>query len=158
AVDPEGDGITYAAYYLRSDLGMSFVPATRTFSWTAPQSEIGNTYSVKFIATTGSGGTAYGIARITVGLPYDLVIQNQTLAATTIEEAINSITGGPGVTVTNTGNVTFHVTNGSGTGIRLLDGFWAQQGGSFRAYLGSGGMGPTMAARPKTEAAVENEK
>jgi putative Ig domain-containing protein/WD40 repeat protein len=156
AVDPEGDAITYAAFYLRGDLGMSFVPATRTFSWTAPQSEIGNTYNVKFVATTASGGTAYGIARITVGLPYDLVIQNQTFSGTSLQEAINSITAGPAVTVTSTADVTFHVTNATGTGIRLLDGFTAQEGGSFRAYLGSGALGPGLAANtPRGEAAGE---
>src|SRR5206468_6833039 len=55
ATDPEGDSLSYDAYFLR--LGMTFDRATRTFSWTPPMLALGKTFKVKFIVTTASGGT-----------------------------------------------------------------------------------------------------
>ena len=64
ASDPESDSITYGAFYLQ--LGMSFNPVTRTFSWTPPASAIGHSYNVKFLATTPSGGSASQVVIIAV--------------------------------------------------------------------------------------------
>jgi hypothetical protein len=66
ATDPETDAITYAAYFMRADLGMTFTPATRTFSWNAPIGASDSTYYVRFQITTFSGGSDYAIAKITV--------------------------------------------------------------------------------------------
>lgn len=63
ASDPEGDALTYNAFLLQ--LGMTFDPATRTFAWHPPLSTAGNTYYVKFIVTTPSGGTDSFIEEIT---------------------------------------------------------------------------------------------
>ena len=62
ASDPEGDPITYAAYFLQS--WMSFVGQTLTV---APGGTPGKIYNVVLQATTPSGGTDRIIARVTVG-------------------------------------------------------------------------------------------
>ena len=36
ASDPEGDALTYSAFFLQSSLGMTFTPSTRTLSWYPP--------------------------------------------------------------------------------------------------------------------------
>lgn len=61
--DPEGDAMTWRAYFLEP--GMSFSPSTRTLSWTPPASALGRTFNVRFQVTTPSGGADYAIARIT---------------------------------------------------------------------------------------------
>lgn len=63
--DPEGDPLTWHAYFLEP--GMSFDASSRTLSWTPPPSAMGRTFNVRFDVTTPSGGTDYAIARITVG-------------------------------------------------------------------------------------------
>ena len=62
ATDPEGDPITYAAYFLQS--WMAFVGQTLTV---APGGTPGKIYNVILQATTPSGGTDRIIARVTVG-------------------------------------------------------------------------------------------
>ncbi len=64
ASDPESDPVTFGASYLRQDLGMSF--GGNTFSWTPPASAVGQTFNVKFSATTPSGGTDSFLAELTV--------------------------------------------------------------------------------------------
>lgn len=64
ASDPESNPLTYAAHFLQ--LGMAFDPITRNFTWTPPTGTIGNTYNVKFMVTTPTGGTDVIIAQITV--------------------------------------------------------------------------------------------
>jgi hypothetical protein len=64
ASDPEGDALTYEAFYLQ--LGMSFDPSTRTFSWTPPAGTVGHLYTVKFRVKTSSGGTDAFIAQFKV--------------------------------------------------------------------------------------------
>jgi hypothetical protein len=66
AVDPEADAISYAAYFMRTDLGMSFNVANRTFTWNAPITASDSVYFVRFQVSTFSGGSDYAIARITV--------------------------------------------------------------------------------------------
>ena len=66
ASDPEGDRLSWAAYFLRADLGMSFDPGSATFAWTPPPASAGSTYTVRFQVTTPSGGTAYALARLHV--------------------------------------------------------------------------------------------
>ena len=66
ASDPEADAITYAAYFMRTDLGMSFNTGTHTFTWNAPVTASDSIYNVRFNVTTFSGGSDYAIARITV--------------------------------------------------------------------------------------------
>jgi hypothetical protein len=66
ASDPESDALTYAAYFLRTDLGMAFNTTTNNFTWTPGNGLIGQTFNVKFIVTTPSGGTDYAIARLSV--------------------------------------------------------------------------------------------
>src|SRR6267378_214532 len=62
ATDPELDAITFSMSYTQS--GMSLVG--NTFSWTPPQSAVGKTLNVKFMATTPSGGSDSFIAQFTV--------------------------------------------------------------------------------------------
>ena len=69
ASDPEGDPLTWAAYFLRTDLGMSFNPGSAGFSWTPPTSSAGGTFTVRFQVTTPSGGTACALARLHVAGP-----------------------------------------------------------------------------------------
>jgi hypothetical protein len=64
ASDPENDPIIYSAFYLQ--LGMTFVPSTRTFSWTPPGGTRGHNYNIKFLAATSSGGTSSQVVRIAV--------------------------------------------------------------------------------------------
>jgi Tol biopolymer transport system component len=66
ATDPEGDPLTYGAYFLQTDLGMSFDPATRQFNWTPPANTVGQTFNVKFFVSTPSGGYDSFIAQFTV--------------------------------------------------------------------------------------------
>ena len=66
ASDPDGDALTYVAYFMRADLGMSFNPGTHAFSWNAPVTASDSVYTIRFNVTTFSGGTDYAIARITV--------------------------------------------------------------------------------------------
>jgi hypothetical protein len=66
ASDPDGDGLTYVAYFMRTDLGMSFSAGTQTFSWNAPAAASDSVYLVRFNVTTFSGGTDFAFARITV--------------------------------------------------------------------------------------------
>ncbi len=67
ASDPESDARTYDASFLEP--GMTFNPATRTFSWLTPPGSGGNSYWVKFRATTQSGGTASEVVKISVIAP-----------------------------------------------------------------------------------------
>lgn len=69
AADPENDPLAYSAMFLRQDLGMAFDPATRTFSWTPPSGTSGQTYNVKFLVDTPSGGTDSFIAQFAVTAP-----------------------------------------------------------------------------------------
>ena len=64
AADPETDPITYSMAYAQA--GMSFSPSTMTLTWVPPDSTLGRTYVVKFIATTPSGGTDAILGVITV--------------------------------------------------------------------------------------------
>ena len=64
ASDPEGDPITYSMAY--ASAGMSFAPSTATLTWVPPDSTLGKTFIVKFIATTLSGGTDAILGVITV--------------------------------------------------------------------------------------------
>ncbi len=64
ATDPERDPLTYAAYFLQ--FGMTFDPATRTFSWTPPAGTALHTYYVRFQVGTPSGGTDAIIAAMYV--------------------------------------------------------------------------------------------
>jgi len=66
ASDPEAEPLTYVAYFMRTDLGMTFTPATRTFSWNAPIGASDSTYYVRLQVTTPSGGTDYAILKILV--------------------------------------------------------------------------------------------
>jgi hypothetical protein len=64
AKDTESDAITYVAYFLQ--LGMTFVRATHTFSWTPPAGTANHAYFVRFQVGTLSGGTDAIIAVILV--------------------------------------------------------------------------------------------
>lgn len=64
ATDPEGDALTYSAYFLQQ--GMTFSSATQTFSWTPPAGTAGKKFNVKFMATTPSGGADAFIAQFSV--------------------------------------------------------------------------------------------
>jgi hypothetical protein len=64
ANDPEGDALTYTAYFLFA--GMSFDSLLRTFSWTPGPISCGKTYYVKFVVTTASGGTDAVIGMLSV--------------------------------------------------------------------------------------------
>jgi len=66
ASDPEGDPLTYRCDFLRSDLGMSFNTSTHAFHWTPGTGSVNHRYTVKFRVTTPSGGTDYGLARLTI--------------------------------------------------------------------------------------------
>jgi putative Ig domain-containing protein len=66
--DPVSDPLAYTAHY--QQLGMAFTPSTRTFSWTPPSGTAGQTFHVKFMATTASGGTDAIIAVISVVLGF----------------------------------------------------------------------------------------
>ncbi len=65
AGDPEGDPLSLAALFPRE--GMSFDGGSGAFAWTPHDSFAGRTVTVRFQATTPSGGSAYALARITVG-------------------------------------------------------------------------------------------
>jgi hypothetical protein len=54
--------MSYAAYFLQP--GMAFDASTRTLTWTPP-GPVGNTYVVKFLVTTVSGGTDAILALLT---------------------------------------------------------------------------------------------
>ncbi|HET9325763.1 MAG TPA: T9SS type A sorting domain-containing protein [Candidatus Eisenbacteria bacterium] len=67
ATDPEGDPLTFKAYFLRADLGMSFSPSSQTLSWTPPDTvDLLHSYDVRFQVETQSGGVDYAIAKIWV--------------------------------------------------------------------------------------------
>jgi Tol biopolymer transport system component len=69
ASDPESDELTYKAYFLRSDLGMSFDESAQTLSWTPSLAlDLTSTYNVRFQVETVSGGTDYAIAHISLAL------------------------------------------------------------------------------------------
>jgi hypothetical protein len=63
STDPEGDTITYSAYFLAD--GMSFSSSTHTLSWT-PAAAVGSIFYVKFVVTTPSGGVDAIIVVLTV--------------------------------------------------------------------------------------------
>ena len=65
AEDPEDDPVTLAALFLSE--GMSFHSGSGTFGWTPHDSLAGRVVVVRFQATTASGGSAYALARISVG-------------------------------------------------------------------------------------------
>lgn len=62
----------------------------------------------------------------------DLILQNMTISTTETYEAANSITAGPGFTITSTGVVTFI----SGDFIKLKPGFVVVGGGEFYGLTG----------------------
>jgi Tol biopolymer transport system component len=63
ASDPEGDPITYAAYFLQ--LGMTF-DSSHTFSWTPPHGAANHAYYVRFQTNTLSGGCDFVTAKLIV--------------------------------------------------------------------------------------------
>ncbi|HEY40913.1 MAG TPA: hypothetical protein G4O18_03535 [Dehalococcoidia bacterium] len=63
ATDPNGDTLTYSATNLPP--GASFIPSTRTFSWTPTSSQVGTYYNVRFTVSDGSL-TDYEYITITV--------------------------------------------------------------------------------------------
>ncbi len=67
ASDPENDPLTYAPYFLQ--LGMTFTALTRTLTWLPSSSLVGQTFNVKFVVSTPSGGVDAIIVRITVTPP-----------------------------------------------------------------------------------------
>ena len=64
ATDPEGDALTYNAYFLQP--GMSFNPATRALQWVPPLGTAGKKFYVVFHVRTPSGGTDSFVAVITI--------------------------------------------------------------------------------------------
>ena len=70
ASNPGGGPLTWSAYFLRVDIGMSFDPVTATFTWTPPESAADSVFTVRFQASTPSGGTAYALARLQVGIAH----------------------------------------------------------------------------------------
>ncbi len=64
ATDPEPDQLRYAAYFLGA--GMSFDSTKHTFTWTPPAGTSGNTYTVKFVVMTPSGGMDAVLCQISV--------------------------------------------------------------------------------------------
>lgn len=70
-------------FFLQPALGMSYDPASNTFTWTPPASSAGKTYNLKFFVATKSGGTDWVIVRIAVaqggGKP---VIRGETAGGT----------------------------------------------------------------------------
>jgi len=78
----------------------------------------------------------------TLGLPADLALTGITFTGTETYAATNSITAGPSVTVTSGADVTFHVTDANGC-IILQEGFTAETGSTFRAFIAIGLNGST---------------
>ncbi len=69
-----------------------------------------------------------------LGAIENLTLVNLSISDTKVYTATNSITAGPNVTVTSTGDVTFR----AGSEITLLPGFTAVAGSDFRAYIDTG--------------------
>jgi len=85
----------------------------------------------------------------------DLSIAEAHLTGNAVFEATHSITASPNVTVANGADVTFHVTDTNGC-IILQQGFTAEAGSSFRAYIAAGfnSSTPVAAARNDGQEAV----
>jgi len=64
AADPESDPMRFSARFLTS--GMAFDTLSKTFSWTPPVGTAGNTFIVKFVVSTPSGGADAFLYPITV--------------------------------------------------------------------------------------------
>ncbi len=69
ATDPESNPLTWASYFLRTDLGMTFNPSTQYFTWTPPSGTAGNSYWVRFQAVDASGGADFEVVKISVIQP-----------------------------------------------------------------------------------------
>lgn len=109
----------------------------------------GSSTTASTVNTTYNGEGNYGAEQINwyyhlqVDPAADIVLENKTLSTMETYEATNSITAGPNVTVTSTGDVTFR----AGSEITLLPGFTAVAGSDFHAYIDEGlGLGKVLAS------------